>query len=331
MRSSDRRRRASAIAIAVVLCAGPSMAQRPARGFDVERLYTSAPGGGWFVMDALDMRGKLGGAVTAIGSYARDPLRVTDGVQRLTVVSDQAFFQLGFAGTYDRFRLYATFDSPLIVQGDGGTIGGYTFTGPSVDPASSPDAIAHGRVGFDARLVGDYDAPLRLGIGFQLWIPGGAPGALRENYLSDGPPSDTLGAYTAMARVLLAGDYGAFTYAGHLGLSLRQLSDPVTPGSPQGSEAIFGAAGGAKLAACRACTMRFVLGPEVFGATALRAAFGTNTTALEGLVTGRFEGTTDDAPQLRVKLGVGGGLNAHFGAPEARIVVGVEVFQRSTK
>jgi len=38
----------------------------------------------------------------------------------------------------------------------------------------------------------------------------------------------------------------------------------------------------------------------------------------------------DDGAQLRVKLGAGAGLNPHFGAPEWRIVFGVELFDHST-
>jgi hypothetical protein len=317
--------------VAFALPTRPARAQQQAAGFDLERLYTSAPGGGWFVMDSLDMHGKLGGAVNAIASYAHNPLRLTDGSRSLAVVSDEVFVQLGFAATYDRFRLYFTFDSPLTVQGNSGTVGGYTFTGPAVDPASSPDAISHARFGFDSRLVGDDAAPFRLGIGLQLWVPGGAPGALRENYLSDGAPGDSLGAYNAMARVLFAGDVGFVTYAAQVGFHLRQLDDSPTPGSPQGSETVFGAAAGAKLSVCGACNMRLVVGPEVFGATAVRSFFGTNTTALEGLLTGRLEGTAEEGPQLRFKLGVGGGIDPHFGAPEARIVFGIELFDRSTK
>ena len=322
---------AFAILVATSLAASSAAAQQPAQGFDLERLYTSAPGGGWFVMDSLDMHGKLGGAVNALVSYARNPLRITDGTQHLALVSDEAFLQLGFAATYDRYRLYFSFDSPLTVQGDSGTVGGYTFTAPSVDPSSSPDAISHARFGFDARILGDSTSAFRLGLGAQLWVPGGAPGALRSNYLSDGPPSSSLGSYNAMARVLFAGDVGFITYAGHLGLHLRQLNESDVPGNPQGSEALFGAAAGAKISVCEACDKRLVVGPEVFGATALRSALDTNTTALEGLLTGRLEGTADDRPQLRFKLGIGGGLNPHFGAPEGRVVIGIELFENNAK
>jgi hypothetical protein len=80
MRSS----RAFAWVGAVLLTASWSSfapAQQQAQGFDLERLYTSAPGAGWLVMDTLDMHGDLGGAASAITSYAHDPLRVTDGRQ----------------------------------------------------------------------------------------------------------------------------------------------------------------------------------------------------------------------------------------------------------
>src|SRR5260370_39812697 len=40
------------------------------QGFAVERFYPSAPGGGWFVMDALDLRGGLGGALALTTGYA---------------------------------------------------------------------------------------------------------------------------------------------------------------------------------------------------------------------------------------------------------------------
>ena len=318
---------AAALAAAWSSSAG---AQQQAQGFALERLYTSASGGGWFVMDALDMHGGLGGSASLVASYARNPLRVTDGSTHLAVVSDEAFLQLGFAATYERLRGYASFDAPLTVRGNSGTVGAYTFTAPEADPASTPDALAHGRVGFDTRIVGGPASPLRLGLGAQVGLPGGAPGSLRNNYLSDSPPGNTLGAYTAMVRVLFAGDVGLLTYAGQLGLHLRARADSPTPGSPQGSEGLFGAAAGARLSVCGACNMRLVVGPEVFGATALRSFLGTNSTALEGLLTGRLEGTGDDGPQLRFKLGGGAGINSHFGAPEWRLVFAIELFDHHT-
>src|SRR5579864_6185767 len=88
-------------------------AQQPPQGFAVERFYPSAPGGGWMVMDDLDMHGGLGGVIAISSGYARRPLQVatSDGSQRLDVVSDQAFADVGFAVTYDRYRLSLDLDS----------------------------------------------------------------------------------------------------------------------------------------------------------------------------------------------------------------------------
>jgi hypothetical protein len=324
-------------ALTALLVAGGTLwgssagAQQQAQGFDLERLYTSAPGGGWFVMDTLDMHGGLGGAISAVTSYARDPLRISDGQTHLTVVSDEAFFQLGFAATYDRFRLYATFDSPLTVRGNSGTLEGYTFTAPSVDLGNTPDAVTHGRLGFDARLLGDSACAFRLGVGAQLLVPGGAPGALQTNYLSDGPPSESFGAYGAMFRVLVAGDMGAFAYAGQLGVNVRSLDESPTPESPRGNEALFGAAGGFKFPVCDVCRKQLVVGPEIYGATAFESFFTKEATALESLLTARLESTVDDGTQLRFKLGGGPGLNAHFGAPEWRAVLAVELVGRTSR
>ena len=67
-----------------------------------------------------------------------------------------------------------------------------------------------------------------------------------------------------------------------------------------------------------------VVGPELFGATALR---GSNT-AFEALLTGRLEGTHDEKMQVRFKLGIGVGDGA-FGAPDFRLMAGVEIFNHN--
>lgn len=314
----------AAILLAVVAWSTSAGAQQKAQGFGVERFYPSAPGAGWFVMDSLDMHGNLGGVMALTLGYAHDPWRVrsSDGSQRLAVVSDDAFADLGFAVTYQRLRLYLNIDMPLAVEGQSGTVGGLSYTAPTVDPSSSPDALTDARIGFDARILGDERSAFRLGAGAQLFVPNGntcwvdTTGANRCDY-------DTDGTYRAMGRLLFAGDVGAFTYAGQVGIHIRPRDDAPVPG-PQGSELLFGAAGGARLSASGRTAL--VIGPEVYGASALRSLFGTTSTALEGLLTARVEGTADDGPQLRFKLGPGVGLDQHFGAPEWRVVVGVEVF-----
>lgn len=331
MRSSKLAALLLATTIGLASWSRPARAQQQAQGFALDRLYLSAPGAGWFVMDTLDMRGGLGGAVALTTGYAHNPLRVatSDGSQRLTVVADEALADFGFAATYDRFRLYINVGMPLDLSGNSGTVGGYQLTAPNagqpftrsgVDPGTASDALADARIGLDARLFGAACGPLRLGAGAQLFIP--SPNTPNSEFLSDGT-------FRAMGRALVAGDVGPFSYAGQLGVHVRPRDDSPTPGSPHGSELLFGAAGGAKLPVGGNKTA-LVVGPEVYGASAFRSLFMSNGTALEGLLTGRVEGTGDDGAQVRVKLGVGAGLDAGFGAPEWRVVLGIELFDRST-
>jgi OmpA-OmpF porin, OOP family len=319
-------------ATVVASCPRTAAAQQQAQGFAVDRLYLSAPGAGWFVMDTLDMHGGLGGAMALTTGYAHDPLRVGagGGSQGLTVVADEALADFGFAATYDRFRLYINLDMPLDVTGNCGTVGAYKFTAPSsglpftpsgVNPETVPDAFADGRVGVDARLIGTARDAFRLGAGAQLLIP--SPNTPNSEYLSDGT-------FRAMGRVLFAGDFGPFTYAGQLGIHIRPRDDSPVPEGPQGNELLFGAAAGAKLPIFGGRSTALVVGPEVFGASAFRSLFGSGSTALEGLLSGRIEGTADDGGQLRAKIGIGAGIDAQFGAPDWRIVFGVELFDHGT-
>jgi len=325
---SSERRRALALAVllaAVALASGAGAQVRP-QGFAVERFYPSAPGGGWFVMDALDMRGGLGGAMALTGGYALNPLRVTDGVRHLAVVSDEAIAGFGFAVTYDRLRLYLDVEAPLVISGQSGAVGGYQLTAPHVDLGTHPDALSDSRLGVDARLFGGPTSAFRLGAGAQLLVPSGShcpDGTLRCDY-------DTDGTVRGMLRALVAGDVGLFTYAGQLGLHIRPLDDAPAPGSPRGSELLFGFAAGSRLPVGRKRGAVVVIGPEFYGETAFSSFFGATATGLEGLLSGRLEGTADDGLELRVKLGTGGGLNQHFGAPEWRIVFGIEVFDHDS-
>jgi hypothetical protein len=320
MRSIEGRSGREALALVAAAFAAAwapaALAQQRPEGFAVERFYAAAPGGGWFVMDDLRLRGGLGGAVSLTFGYAHRPLRVesADGRQRLSVVSDQAFAEVALAATYDRFRLYLILPGPLDVSGYSGDVGGYHFTAPSANLAQNPDAVADPLLGFDARILGGAASPFRLGAGAQLIIPSG----VRADYLTDG-------SFRAMGRLLLAGEMGRFDYAGHLGVHIRPLDDAPVPGSPRGSELLFGVAGGARLPVGNS---ELVIGPEVYGETALRSFFGSQTTGLEALLGTRLEGARSDGVGYRVKLGIGGGIIPHFGAPAWRAVLGLELFGR---
>jgi len=290
----------------------PANAQQQTPGYAVERFYSSAPGAGWFVMDDLNISGGLGGAVSLTAGYARNPLVVTspDGTQKLALVSNEAFVDVGMAGTYHRFRVYLNLPVPLAVTGNSGTLGPYQLTAPSVSTGTNPDTISDTRLGFDMRLAGKPGDALRLGAGAQLIVPSGA----RSDYVSDGR-------YEAMFRLLAAGDVGRFLYAGQFGVHVRPAEGSLPPGGPNGNEFLFGASVGRRFTIGK--DWDAVVGPEFFGESAAHSNY-QGQTGFEGLLTGRLE-RTGDRPHLRFKLGVGHGLVQNFGAPEWRVLVGVEL------
>jgi hypothetical protein len=295
----------------LILCPSHAEAQQTPLGFAVERLYPSAAGGGWFVMDDLDIDGGFGGAVAVTSGYARNPLEVRNpnGSQRLSLVSGEAFVDVGIAATYHRVRVYLNLPMPLLVSGQSGTLASYQWRAPAVNVGTNPDTISDSRVGFDVRLLGAPGERFRMGVGAQLIIPSGD----RADYVTDGTSR-------GMFRLLAAGDVGRFSYAGQVGLHLRPVADPTALSGPSGNELLFGVSAGRTVPVGSAWVL--VLGPEIYGETATRS-FGGETTGVEGLLTGRFERTTGE-PHLRVKAGVGWGLDPHFGAPQWRVVFGVE-------
>ncbi len=76
-------------------------------------------------------------------------------------------------------------------------------------------------------------------------------------------------------------------------------------------------------------SLRAIIGPEIFGETSFQSFLGSTSTALEGLITGRLEGTGDKGAQLRLKLSTGRGIHQQFGAPDWRVVFGLEMFEHN--
>jgi hypothetical protein len=303
------------ILVALLFCGRPSVlsAQQQAQGFALERFYPSAPAGGWFVMDDLNMSGGLGGAISFISGYSRNPLQVknSNAAQQLSVVSDEVFADIGVSGTYRRYRFYLSFPMPLMLDGTSGTVGPYQFTAPDVNVGSHPDTASDPLVGFNVRLFGEPGNVLRLGLGAELIFPAGD----RVDYVTDGT-------FRGMFRLLAAGDAGRFSYAGHVGVHVRPLDQPAVPGGPYGNEFLFGASAGRRFPINSGWSV--VAGPEIFGETAFHSSFGGQT-GVEGLLTGRLE-RVSDGPHLRFKLGIGHGIVHNFGAPQWRTVFGVELF-----
>jgi hypothetical protein len=133
---------------------------------------------------------------------------------------------------------------------------------------------------------------------------------------------DTDGKYRGIVHFLTAGDSGSYSYAGEIGLQARSLNNPSVPGAPDGNEFLFGASAGRKFAVSDKWSL--FLGPELFGETAFSSFYALQQTGVEGLLTTRLEQTSGER-RVRFKIGVGHGIVQHFGAPEWRIVLGVEV------
>ncbi len=303
-------RLASALGLGCLLAAwlpSSAVAQQQAQGFAVERLLLSAPGSWWLALDDLSQEGGLGGAASFSLGYARSPLTVrsSDGSQQLAVVDDQAFASVALAITYDRLRIHARFASPLLVAGHGGTVDGWRYTAPGVNLSQHPDSISDVRLGVDVRLVGTSSDPVRLGVSGELIFPSG----LRSDYVTDG-------SYRGIGRLLAAGGSGRFRWAGHAGVHVRPLDEP-SPGSPRGSELLVGVAAGARLPAG---SVAFLVGPELHCATPFRAFLGSGTRAIEALLTATYRSPI----RLRVKAGVGAGIDPQFGAPAWRAVLQFE-------
>jgi hypothetical protein len=303
------------LSVGLILHGWPSSvtAQQQAQGFALERFYLSAPAGGWFVMDDLNMSGGLGGAISFISGYSRNPLQVKNpgGTQQLSVVRDEAFAEIGVAGVYRRYRFYLSFPMPLLLDGTSGTVGPFQFTAPGVNVGSRPDLVSDPLAGLNVRLLGERGDRLRIGVGAQLWFPAGD----QADYVTDGT-------YRGMFRLLAAGDAGRFSYAGHIGVHVRPLDQAPVPDSPRGSEFLFGISAGRRFNINT--NWAVVAGPEFYVQTAFQSFFSGQTGA-EGLLTGRLE-RVSDGPHLRFKLGIGHGIVHNFGAPQWRTVFGVELF-----
>jgi hypothetical protein len=310
-----------ALAVSAIAATGASAraqtAPPAAPGFAVERLDLAPAGAGWIALDDLAMQPGLGGALALEFGYEHAPLRIDDGGTRVPIVSQRSTVTLSGSVTYDRFRFSLAVESELWASGDSPIIDGYQYTAPSIDPSSHPDAIADPRLGVDVRLVGDPASVFRLGVSGELFALNGT----QADYDSDGT-------WRGIVRAEVAGDTGAYSYAAYAGVHIRTLDDASIPGSPRGSEFVFGAGGGV---ATRVGNWRAVIGPEVFGATAFEAAFGDNTTALEALASGRIEQVTGKGRQIRLRLGIGAGLDPEFGAPQWRILAGIEMFGQAPR
>jgi hypothetical protein len=307
---------AAALLIAAAAPSSRAFAQQQVQGFAVERFQSAVPGSAWLTSNDLALPEGLGGAASFTTGYARRPLRidVPDG-RPVDVVAHQAFVEAALAISYGRFRLSAFLPSPLALSGRSGVAGDSSYTAPDVNPSHTPDTIADPRVSLETILAKDQARHLRVGASAELVFPT----SFRRHYLTDGT-------FRGIGRLLAAGNMDAFDYAASLGVHLRPLDDAPAPGSPRGSELVFGAAAAVRLTSGPAGTLR--VGPELFGASAFRSFLASESTALEGLFGASLTRPMGGRMLAFLKLGAGAGLIPCFGAPEWRLVTSVGLGSR---
>lgn len=257
----------------------------------IDRYHAASPDSLWFSLDSGSFTGNREVALSAVGDYADQPLRIynADGSVRQGVVSTSLVVQIGASVTlFDRLRLSATAPMAVVQDGTGGTYDGMTLASPTF---AFGDVSAAG----DVRVLGGAQDPLRVVAGLELVAPTGS----RTNYTSDGE-------FAAQPRVTAAGSFGALEYAATLGALLRgknELADQTF-----GSELRFSAAAGVRLV-----NAKLLVGPELIGATSL--VRGTSTgTPLELGVGAHYA----VARGLRVGLGITDGMINAIGVPSWR-------------
>lgn len=311
----ESRRRRSTIALMVLSAAaamsvgGRARGQSSRTGFAINRFEPAERGGGFFALDALDVRGaKDGGLRPAVGAtfdYAYKPLIVEDPsrVEQFALVRHQLFVHLGASAVFaDRYRVGVNVPIALAQDGEPGFVEGELFR------AATAPAFGDVRLAFDARLVGrrtgEGSAPFIMALGLRGWLPTG----LRSQFSSDGSAR-------VSPHVLTAGDIGPLTWSARLALAYRARDDAYA-GTSLGSEMI-----GQTGLALRMLSDRLRVGPELWASSVLTKHFlgdtETTATAVVGVHVEILRG-------LRAAAGIGSGLGRGYGSAQLRALLSIE-------
>lgn len=275
-----------------------------AQGFSLNRFEPAERGSNWFVLDHLDLRGHLRPGVGVTLDYMNQPLSVKQGSDKDTrtdVVEHVVALDVGAnVVLWNRLRLGASLPILLDNVGHSTQLRGVTIAAPADE-----QGIGDLRFGADVRLLGAARTPFTLALGARLWAPTGSP----ASYTSDGR-------VRGGPRLSAAGQIGPFVYAANLGAVFRDPDSGVVGEVPIDHDLTYGAAAGLSLA-----NGRVSVGPELFGSTVLgNEAFKTRTSPLEVILGGHVDITRG----LRAGAGVGKGIIAGFGSPNARVVASLE-------
>ncbi|MBX3226353.1 MAG: OmpA family protein [Labilithrix sp.] len=299
--------------VGATLYSETASAQRVLEGFAVQKFEPSERGSEWFGNESLDLRGKIRPAVGVVSDFSRRSLIIfedNDNV-RGSVIRNQVFLHPGGSLVlFDRLRLAVNVPIQVFVDGNSATVfrdetGAGVVTTSFAEPANS-SAMGDLRFGADVRLAGVYGDPFTVAAGLQVWAPTGST----ANYASDGHAR-------LKPRVMVAGDIGAFTYAGSVGVNFRTRGYERMGPAGIGHELNLTAALGAKV-----LDKTLTVGPEMWMSSVM-----TNNRFLEKKWTPLEVGAGAHyliANQVRVGAALMGGPVRAWSNPVYRIIAMAE-------
>jgi len=288
---------ASAAALSVLLVSQGVRAQT-LEPFALDRFEPAPAGDRFFGVPGADPGGETTLRAMLLADYAYRPLVLykNDGADSVgNVVQDQLFLHGGVSlGLFERLNLSLNVPVALVNSGDSPAAGGVAT------PSPSGAALGDLRVSARVRLVGRSQTGGEVDLGGSLWLPTGDS----KSFAGDG-------SVRGMPELIVAGEAGMLAYAVHAGVGLRRSRQALE--SAVGNELSTGGAIGILLA-----DRKLQLGPELYGTTTLKDAFGRDSSNFEGIVGARFR-----ASDWVFGAGAGPGFTRGLGTPALRGVASV--------
>ena len=270
-------------------------------GFAVDRFEPAGADSAWMTAESLAFDGHLRQFAGLVTDWAWKPLVAYDaaGHEVASLVHNQLYAHADAALIlWNRARVDLNLPVVRVNSGDGTLLGATRY--------APPDGAAFGDVRLGADVV-VFRRPDRLftgAVGLQLFLPTGSTQAFTGD-----------GGFRVWPRLQVAGERGAFAWAGRFGVQFRP-SDGCQCNLAPGTELDGALAGGWRPRAA------WLVGPEVIwshavgsGASALRSG-----TPLELLVGGHYAAT----PTWTFNVGLGHGLTNGAGTPAFRMLVGAQ-------
>ena len=289
-----------AAVLATVLAGSDAFAQKT--GFAVDRFEPAERGSQFYAMDTLDIRGNFRPAVGTLFAYGYQPLVVYDaqGDVKSAIVRHQIITPIGASMVFvDRLRIGVNLPIAAYQDGEDSVVDGQTYS-----PATKP-AVGDLRLAADVRLYGTKGDLVTVAGGLRGWLPTG----VRSQFTSDG-------SFRFAPQVMVAGDFGRFTYAARTAFQFRP-DHGAYYGSSLGSELSGGIAAGMK-----STDGRLVTGPELYASTVVtgNAFFKQRGSPAEILWGVHY----DFGAGVRGGGGIGAGLSQGYGSPEVRALFSLE-------